>query len=136
MNYNFTLSIPKNTVESDPSETVMKMTYGVIRKVIIVVPRGPAAVAHLKILYHEHQLYPLNVQGNYKGDGVTVQFEEYQPIIVAPYELKAKGWNESTAHAHEFMMNFTVLRPEEMGMKIPSQSIRALQELLGVEIEL
>ena len=114
----------------------MKMTHGVIRKVIIVVPPGCSGLSHLKILYHEHQLYPLNVQGNYKGDGTTISFEEYQPIIVAPYELKAKGWNSSTKHTHEFIMNFTILRPEEMGMKIPSQSIRALEELLGKEVEL
>lgn len=135
MNFDFEISIPAEKEESDPTELVMKMTYGVITHVIITNPAGARGLSHLKIFYHEFQLYPLNTAGNYHGDQMHVEFNEYQPLVVVPYHLKAKGWNTDETYLHRFTMNFTVLRPEEMGREIPSESLRALKRLIGKEYE-
>lgn len=132
MNYNFELDIPNMNDEVGEKELEMNMTYGVITHVSIAIPRGHAGLAHLKIFYHESQLYPLNRDGNYHGDRMDVTFDEFQPILAAPFMLKAKGWNEDTENDHVFIMNFTLLRPEELERSIPDVSIKAMQDLLGL----
>lgn len=132
MNYNFDLEIDEDTDEDDPEELVMKMTYGVITKVIVVIPPGHDNLTGLRIFYHESQLYPLNRAGYYHGDHLHIEFDEYQPLIVEPFELKAKGWNADEKLPHTFIMNFTVLRPEEIGREIPAVSELAVRELLGI----
>jgi len=136
MNFFYEFTVPKSTKEDDPAELMMPLSYGIITKVQIVVLQGHAGLAHLKVFYHESQLYPLNRDGNYHGDNANIEFEEYQPILVAPYELKAKGWNTDDRYPHSFLCSFTVLRPEELGMEIPLASIRALEELIDEEVEI
>lgn len=132
MNYNFELEIPEMNEEVGQAELEMPMTYGVITRVSIAIPRGHAGLAHLKIFYHESQLYPLNRDGDYHGDRMDVTFDEFQPILAAPFMLKAKGWNEDETYKHKFLMNFTLLRPEELEREIPDVSIKAMRELLGL----
>lgn len=114
---------------------MLKLSYGVIRHCLFVIPPGPKEVTGMKLFYHEAQLYPLNRQDWYVGDGFNVEFGEYQPLIVEPYELKAKGYNTSTTYDHAFFIGLTILRPEEMGRAIPDASMRALERLLGQEFE-
>ncbi|GAH39242.1 unnamed protein product [marine sediment metagenome] len=132
MNYNFELEIPEMNEEVGRNELEMPVTYGVITKVIIVVPPGHDNLTGLRIFYHESQLYPLNRAGYYHGDSLHIEFDEYQPLIVEPFELKAKGWNADEKLSHTFIMNFTVLRPEEIGREIPVVSELAVRELLGI----
>ena len=132
MNYNYLFEIDKNTLESTPKEEVHKLTYGIIIKVIIHVLSGHAGLTRLKILYHEHQIYPLNSDSYYTGDGLKISFEDYQLITVEPYELKFVGVNEDTDNNHSFLLNFTVLLPEEMGIKIPDKTINRLKTLLNL----
>lgn len=136
MNFFYEFTVPKSTTEEDPAELMMVLSYGIITKVQIIIPQGHAGLAHLKLLYHETQLYPLNRDGNYHSDNAKIDFDEYQPLLVAPYELKAKGWNEDTRYPHSFLCGFTVLRPEELGREIPLASIIALEELIGEEVEI
>lgn len=136
MNFFYDFEIPAGRAEKDAYTEVLPLSYGVITKVQIIIPPGHAALAHLQLLYHESQLYPLNRGGNYKGNKAVIDFDEYQPILVAPYELKARGWNEDTKNVHSFLCSFTVLLPEEMGREIPSVSIKALEELIGEEVEI
>lgn len=134
MNFFYELSIPTEGEEDNPKDLVMPLSYGIITKVQIIIPPGHMALAHLQIKYHEFQLYPLN-KGDYHGNNVIIEFDEYQPVLVAPFELKAHGWNEDETYEHTFSMVFTVLRPEETGREIPVISIKALEDLIGKEVE-
>jgi len=134
MHFFFEISIPKNKTEILPHTEILKLSSGVITHVTIYIPRGHAGLAHLQLLYHEHQLYPLNPGGSYRGNETTIDFAEYQPIIVSPYELKARAWNDDDTYAHSFLVGIAVQRPEEMGQDIPATSLQALQDLIGLDI--
>jgi len=135
MNYNFTVKVPKNTARALPYAKILKITAGVIRKMIIRIPPGHVDLTGLIIRYHEAQLYPLNPGEFYHGDDDKIDFEEYQPILVNPYELKAEAWNADDTYAHDFLINITVIRPDELDRPIPSSSIAAIAALIGSEKE-
>ena len=121
MNYNWNFEIPKETEEDLPYVKTKKVTYGMITKVTISNPAGSVGKSHLRIFYHEFQLYPLNKGEWYEGEKLHVSFEDYQPIYIAPFELKFKGWNESTLYPHAFHINMVFLReePSDRGGEIP-----------------
>jgi len=134
MYFFFEVTVPYDTKEKTPYEEVLRLTYGVITSVLIYIPRGHVGLAHLQILYHEHQLYPLNAGGSYRGNETTIGFTEYQPVTVSPYELKARAWNLDDTFAHSFLIGVALQRPEEMGREIPAASLEALYSLIGQAI--
>ena len=135
MHYFFTIAIPANTPKTAPVLLTLPLANAIITRVQIVIPPGAQGLSHLQVAYHSSQLYPLNPGGDYSGDGMNIEFDEYQPIIVSPYELKISAWNLDTAYAHQFLIAITMLRPEEMGKEIPATSIAALSTLIGTEVQ-
>ena len=136
MNFFFDIRIPYENKETNPHTEILKLSYGVITKVQIVIPDGHKGLAHLVLKYHESQLYPLSRGEDYHGDGIPVEFEDMFPLYVEPYELKAIGWSESVKYAHSFLVSVNVLRPEELGYKVPDTTIKAMEELIGYKGEL
>lgn len=135
MHFFFEVSVPKNTTQAAPHTEILRLSSGVITHVTIYIPRGHVGLAHLQILYHEHQLYPLNPGGSYRGNETTIDFVEYQPITVSPSELKTRCWNLDDTFAHTFLVGIAVQRPEEMGREIPDTSIAALLDLINTTSE-
>ena len=136
MNYDFSIMVPAGTVKINPHTQKLKLTYGVITRVMILIPQGHRGLAHLQLLYHEFQMYPLNPGGDYHGSGVPVGFDERQVIFVTPFEFKARGWNLDDTYEHEFIVNITMMRPEDVGWN--NERVKEeehTQELLGREIE-
>ena len=131
MNFFFDISIPKETEQNDPHTEILTLSYGVITKVQVVIPCGHKGLAHLQLLYHESQLYPLSRGEDYHGDDATVEFEDMFPMYVEPYELKAVGWNTSTKFKHAFLVSLNVQRPEELMKPVPAKTIAAMKELIG-----
>lgn len=135
MNFFYKFTIAKDTAKSAPKSKKIPLSYGVITNCMFVIPPGHKEVTGLKLFYHEAQLYPLNRTEWYVGNDMNIEFEEYQPIVVEPYELKAKGYNTSTLYPHSFLIGITVLKPEEMGRAIPALSLKRMYELIGKEYE-
>lgn len=136
MNFFFDISIPADKKESLPYTEVLKLSYGVITKVQIVIPHGHKGLGHIILKYHESQLYPLSRGEDYHGDGTDITFEDAFPLFVEPYELKAVGWNDDDTYAHAFLVAVNILRPEERSQEVPLSSIEGMKELIGYEGEL
>jgi len=135
MNFNYELEIPANTAESSPEKLMMNLTFGILTKVYVIVPTGHAGLAHLKIMYHESQLYPLPPSTEYHGDGNEISFEDRQPIFINPYELKAIGWNTDDTYAHSFLMNFTITLPETLGIPaVAPDVLEIVRNIIGAEL--
>ena len=135
MHFFYPVTAPHATTQLIPYTEVLKLSYGVITDVFIYIPRGHIGLASLQLLYHEHQLYPLNPGGVYKGNETTIAFKEYQPITVNPFELKARVWNTDDTIDHTFYIGLAMQRPEEMNQAIPASSLAALNDLIGLTIE-
>jgi len=136
MNFSYKITVPKETVKYSPKKLIVPLEYGIITRVLIIIPDGQKETTHVRMKYHEAQLYPLNRGEWYQGDGSEIEFEDRFPMIVVPYELKIEGYNESTVYDHAVLFNFNILKPYEIGWtEIPSEAMAKLYALLGTEIE-
>ena len=134
MNFFYEVSIPANTSKTAPYSKPLKLTYGVITGLQVVIPSGHAGTAHLLLLLHEFQLYPLSRGEDYHGDDVPITFADRTLLDAAPYELRAIGWNTDTENAHAFMVSVEVLRLDEIGVGAGFITTDDLKELIGHEV--
>lgn len=135
MHFNFSFIIPANTPSIAPVTQILPIAYGVITKVDIGIPAGHAATAHLQVLLHEFQIYPLNRDGDYHGDNAVISFNDRQENYEAPYELKARGWNTDPTYSHEFVIGIEIMLPNQLGMQTGTQGLQDLQDLVGTTME-
>lgn len=135
MHFFYEVLIPKNTTQAAPYNKTLLLSAGVITHIDIAIPAGHAGTAHLQLLYHEFQLYPLSRGEDYRGDDDQFSFDDLLEMTAAPYELKAKGWNTDTVNDHRYLIGVTVLRPEQLGMITATSKLSDLASVVGEIIE-
>jgi len=129
MLFQVAITIPKNTVKADPTEAMLKIAHGIITKMIVMPRPGHAALAHLIILHHEHQIAPSVAGMDFAGDVHPIEWEEYYESYQPPYELKLKGWNEDDTYPHTFDVFVAVLPRKAI---IAYQVVDAIKGLFGM----
>jgi len=134
MNFFYSVSIPAGREEKTPFEQVLPLSYGIITGMLVIIPPGHAGTAHLQLLHHDFQVYPLSRGEDYHGDDVSIEWTDRYELFDAPYELKARGWNTDTVNSHAFQVAVEVLRPEQIGMMSGTSGLMDLQEIVGLEI--
>jgi hypothetical protein len=117
MLFECSITIPKATASTSPTAVILKVSAGVITKVMVRPRPGHSAVAHCVILHHEHQVWPSTETMEMHGDTFPIDWEEHYEIDQPPYELKIEGWNDSTLYSHTFdvyiaMLPTEVINPE------------------------
>jgi len=127
--------IPANTPQTAPYNKTLLLSAGVITHIDIAIPAGHAGTAHLQLLYHEFQLYPLSRGEDYRGDDHVFPFDDRFELTAAPFELKAKGWNTDTDNDHRFLIGITVLRQEQLGLVTPTSKVSDLIGIVGESFE-
>ncbi|GAG00525.1 unnamed protein product [marine sediment metagenome] len=103
------ITIPKNTLETNPTIVILKIAKGIITKVMVRPRPGHAALAHLTILHHETHFAPSIGNMDFHGDTFPIDWEEYYESYQPPYELKLKGWNDDDTYPHTFTVYVVVL---------------------------
>ena len=110
MLFEASITIPANTTKADPTVVIMKVALGIITKMMVRPRPGHAALAHMVILHHEHQIAPSTEGMSFSGDTFPIDWEEYYESYQPPYELKLIGWNDSDYFSHTFTV-FVVILP-------------------------
>lgn len=109
MLFQASITIPKNTAQSNPTEETLRIAHGIITKFMVRPRFGHASLAHLVILHHEHQIAPSTENMDLHGDEAPIDWEEYYESYQPPYELKLKGWNEDDTFPHTFDVYVAIL---------------------------
>jgi len=109
MLFQASITIPKNTTASSPTTAILKIAHGIITKIMVRPRPGHAALAHLVILHHEHQIAPSTENMDLHGDAPPIDWEEYYESYQPPYELKLKGWNDDDTYPHTFDVYVAIL---------------------------
>jgi len=109
MLFQASITIPKNTTQGSPTTAILKIAHGIITKIMVRPRPGHAALAHLVILHHEHQIAPSTENMDLHGDAPAIDWEEYYESYQPPYELKLKGWNEDDLYPHTFDVMVAIL---------------------------
>ncbi|MBA7692258.1 hypothetical protein ES703_100821 [subsurface metagenome] len=89
-----------------------EVRYHIAEETISIMDRprpGHAALAHLVILHHEHQIAPSTGSMDFHGDTFPIDWEEYYESYQPPFELKLKGRNEDDTYPHTFTVYVVVL---------------------------
>ena len=109
MLFKASITIPKNTLKVSPTTVLMPIAHGIITKLMVRPRPGHAALAHLVILHHEHQIAPSIQDMDFAGDTFPIDWEEYYESYQPAYELKLKGWNDDDTYEHTFDVFVAVL---------------------------
>lgn len=109
MLFEASITIPKETLETAPTTTMMGIAHGILTKIMVRPRPGHAALAHLVILHHEHQIAPSTKDMDFHGDTFPIDWEEYYESYQPPYELKLVGWNDDDTYPHTFDIFVAVL---------------------------
>jgi hypothetical protein len=111
------ITIPASTTQASPTTETLKIAHGIITKIMVRPRPGHAALAHLVILHHEHQIAPSTEGMSFSGDTFPIDWEEYYESYQPPYELKLKGWNDDDTYPHTFTV-FVVVLPRKAIMAL------------------
>jgi hypothetical protein len=94
------ISTPKETPESAPIITEIKLTKGRVFGGWVYFPYGPAGVLHLQIYKGSEQIAPANRGDSYNLDDAVIPLSLDFELNEPPYELTARTWNTSTTYDH------------------------------------
>lgn len=109
MLFQASITIPASTTAASPTKETFKIAHGIITKIMVRPRPGHAALAHLVILHHEHQIAPSTEGMDLHGDADPIDWEEYYECYQPPYELKLVGWNDDDTYEHTFDVYVAIL---------------------------
>jgi len=128
MLFQASITIPKNTTYDSPTIAMFKIAHGIVTKIMVRPRPGHAALAHLVILHHEHQIAPSTENMDLHGDAPAIDWEEYYESYQPPYELKLKGWNEDDTYDHTITLMLLVLPKSYI---LPVGAVEGIMESLS-----
>jgi len=127
--FSFSCKVPKETEKYAPYRKELPLTDGVIHVVRVYIPPGSHGLVHGTICKGLHQIFPTEPSEDFHGDDREPTWKEEYVITGSPYSLNFLGWNESTKHNHEIIVEFGVLPYEVLHPEV--KLMEALKELTG-----
>jgi len=109
MFYVYEITTPANTPASNPKETIAKLVRGVIHRVEIRFPPGPAGLLHVQIWRGGHQIYPSVTGQSFASDDETIAFDDFYELYHHPTYLRILTWNEDEYYPHTVRVRIGVL---------------------------
>jgi hypothetical protein len=76
-------------------------------------PPGQSGLCHLKVLYHEKQIFPTSPEQDFIGDDALIQFADRFPVYDEPFEVYLVGWSPETVLSHIVYVDFSVEAEEK-----------------------
>ena len=129
MFYDFSFTIPANTLKTSPREQEIYLPPGVIHRIEIGFPSGCAGLVHNTMRHGLNQLWPTNADGDFNTDNYTIPINEHYKITTEPFILTLVGWNLDDTFDHTLEVRIGIL-PEEV--LAPEETfIQAFKKLLG-----
>ncbi len=105
----FELTIPPNTLESNPITQRVAVNQSEFNHEIILIPKNHAYLARLKINAGRGGTVIPTPDSNTKwlrGDGDTIVYNQHIQLDPPQYILEFIGWNEDDTYPHTFYLDF------------------------------
>jgi len=135
MYYDFAVTVTAGKTEAAPVVEILKLTAGIIHRVEMEFPAGCRGYVYCKLFHQEHQVWPTNPQGTFRGEGYIIPIPEYYALTTAPYSLKAVAWSRDATHNHTLRVRVGLLTEEELEplIELPAQ-FQKFFKLLGANV--
>jgi len=127
--YTYSLTVPAGTPNTAPEEARVKLSAGILSRVLVFFPPGCCAYAHAVIFYQGYQIEPWNRDGSFAWNDYVYEIECEHEIIAPDTEVTIKGWNDDDIYEHTINFAFDVVQPEEVTTESLLQ--RLLKTLVG-----
>lgn len=125
--YEKAVSTTTSHTKDDPLVTTWKLTKGIVTEFQVVFHRGARGTTKAIVKRHGTQVFPLNLDEEFKGDFPLPPFETFLPLLVSPHHLKLVTWEEDASFDHEVIFRCVILPPE---IALPTLNINKLIDLL------
>ena len=100
MLFEFSITTPANTPESNKQKTILKLLKGKITNIVVWIPPGPSGLLHLQIFRSKRQIYPINDGSSIAGDNLKLNISDEIALFAEPYQLEAYTWNDDDTFEH------------------------------------
>lgn len=134
MYYETSLTIPAGTTKASPVTTDLKITKGVIHRVEVEFRSGCDHLVGIRMQREGAQLYPTNPDGDFRGDGRAIVFDDHKPIEDQPLFIKIIGYSPNAAYDHVVYVRIGIL-PEDILTPISGLGVmfRKFFALVGIK---
>lgn len=135
MFYEYPITVPANTQESDPLVEYLRIAHGVIQRMYVQFPTGCAGLVHCRLDYCRLLSFPADLTKSIASDGFIVPIEGPYEIYVEPYRIEATLWNTDDTYDHTITIRIDMVEAQEVLMfaKILAGLSKFLK-LVGVKV--
>jgi len=109
MIYIYEITTPSNTPETSKQKTVLQLEKGIIKRIDVFFPPGPAGLLKVQICQGIHQVFPKNTDGYFASEFETISYDDEYAILEPPYQLEAYTWNEDDTYDHMCQIRFLIV---------------------------
>jgi hypothetical protein len=124
MLFEFELTVTADTKKATPVTLDAALAAGTVSRVDVQFPAGCSSMVHVSIWRSDHQVWPVNLDGDIAGEDVVISWSESYDLDDEPFAFEVRAWSPDTAYDHVVTLRFTLLSLEE------AQSARGLTGLL------
>jgi len=121
--YTFVFTIPANTSKTFPKRESIVLEPGILNKIIIKIPAGHCALAHMRIFYGVLQIYPKVKDTYFEGEDETLEFTEYFELKGTKPKLTFEGYNEDEEYNHSFYIRLSIMPKKVVYWWLPIDKI-------------
>ena len=127
--HTYQVDVPAATPEGDPVVQRVKLSAGILSRLLVFFPPGCADLAHAVVFYQDHQIEPWNRDGSFHWDDYVFDIECYHEIIAPDTDVTIRAWNLDTSYLHGLTFGFQITQPPEVTTEGLLQ--RMLQAFVG-----
>jgi len=124
MLFEYPLTVPADTPEAEPEPLECPLAAGTVTRVDVQFPAGCSGMVHVSIWRSDHQVWPVNLDGDIAGEDAIVSWPESYDLDDDPFGFEVRGWSPGTTYDHVITFRFALLSLEEV------QSARGLAGLI------
>jgi len=100
------LTVPANTLQSDPAKEFVLLVRGILSEIEIWFPPGCAGLVHCQVYDGPHQVFPREDGQSFVGDDWHILIKDALPIHGEPFGLTVLGWSPGASYDHTIYIHF------------------------------
>jgi len=129
--FTFDVKVPANTPKTSPKKVTLKLKKGVLTKVVVLIPDGHQALAHLRILDGATPVIPWGEDQWIHGNRMLLDWYPNYELAFEPAGLVAVGYNEDDTYPHTFYLYMWVEKqPTQPDWRLFERAARAVLRLV------
>ena len=117
------ITVTPGTTKTSPVEKEMKLSLGIIERVIIFFPPGCLGYVKATLVHYEHQFLPEDPEAYIAGDDYVFDLPMNKEIKDHP-SVKVVAWNTAITYDHTITVG-VFLREKALGARI-SQAVKSV----------